>query len=168
MVSKWRELLFLYAFQQLKKKFISSGFFHRFFYQQPHFRVEPRVAIKFPKNNFKASMKLLSIFSIEAQDCLIFDHFSVKCKKNKKIRQFLGKYQAQKLLRISSLRMESCWRGCYDRKWRVENGVACKKSSLVKIAYKSDLRLGWCFIFRRIGGCAHRRGFHKSNRFSIE
>ena len=42
---------------------------HSFFYKQPHFRVEPRVAIKIPKMRFKVDMKLLSIFGIEAQGC---------------------------------------------------------------------------------------------------
>ena len=42
---------------------------YRFFYKQPHFRVEPRVAIKIPKMRLKVAMKLLSIFGIEAQGC---------------------------------------------------------------------------------------------------
>ena len=49
---------------------------------QRHVRVEPRVAIKFPKMRLKVAMKLLSIFRTEAQGWLIFDHFSVKCKEN--------------------------------------------------------------------------------------
>ena len=40
-----------------------------FSYKQPHFRVEPRVAIKIPKMRLKVAMKLLSIFGIEAQGC---------------------------------------------------------------------------------------------------
>ena len=40
---------------------------YTFFYMQPHFRVEPRVAIKIPKMRLKVAMKLLSIFAIEAQ-----------------------------------------------------------------------------------------------------
>ena len=42
---------------------------HSFFYKQPHFRVEPRVAIKIPKMRLKVAMKLLSIFEIEAEGC---------------------------------------------------------------------------------------------------
>ena len=38
-------------------------------YKEPHFRVEPRVAIKIPKMRLKVAMKLLSIFEIEAQGC---------------------------------------------------------------------------------------------------
>ena len=40
-----------------------------FFYNQPYFRVEPRVAIKIPEMTFKVAIKLLSIFGIEAQGC---------------------------------------------------------------------------------------------------
>ena len=40
---------------------------YTFFYKQPHFRVEPRVSIEFPKMRLKVAMKLLSIFGIEAQ-----------------------------------------------------------------------------------------------------
>ena len=53
------------------------------FYKQPHLRVEPRVAIKFPKMRLEVIMKLLSIFRIEAQGCLIFYHLSAECIKNK-------------------------------------------------------------------------------------
>ena len=42
---------------------------YTFFYKQPHFRVEPRVAIKNPKMRLKVAMKFLSIFGIEAQGC---------------------------------------------------------------------------------------------------
>ena len=42
---------------------------YTFFYKQPHFRVEPRVAIKIPKMRLEVAMKLLSIFAIEAQGC---------------------------------------------------------------------------------------------------
>ena len=45
------------------------GSYTLFFYKQPHFRVEPRVAIKIPKMRFKVAMKLLIIFGIEAQGC---------------------------------------------------------------------------------------------------
>ena len=38
---------------------------------QTHFRVEPRVALKIPKMTLKVAMKLLSIFGIEAQGCLV-------------------------------------------------------------------------------------------------
>ena len=40
---------------------------HIFLYKQPHFRVEPRVAIKNPKMRLKVDMKLPSIFVIEAK-----------------------------------------------------------------------------------------------------
>ena len=63
----------------LKNLFIPSGawmfliLIHildtHFFYQQPHFRVEPRVAIKIPKMRLKVAMKLPSIFGIEAHGC---------------------------------------------------------------------------------------------------
>ena len=43
--------------------------YYTFFYNQPHFRVEPRVAIKIPKIRLKVALKLLSIFGIEAQGC---------------------------------------------------------------------------------------------------
>ena len=45
---------------------------HTFFYKQPHFRVEPRVAIKITKMRLKVAMKLLSIYGIEAQGCQLF------------------------------------------------------------------------------------------------
>ena len=41
--------------------------FTHFFYKQPHFRVEPRVAMKLLKMRLKVAMKLLSIFGIEAE-----------------------------------------------------------------------------------------------------
>ena len=47
----------------------SSNEHIHFFYKQPHFRVEPRVAIKIIKMRLKVAMKLLSIFGIEAQGC---------------------------------------------------------------------------------------------------
>ena len=41
-----------------------------FFYKQPHFRVEPRVAMKIPKMRLKVAMKyFFNIFGIEAQGC---------------------------------------------------------------------------------------------------
>ena len=46
-----------------------------FFYKQPHFRVESRVAIKTPKMRLKVAMKLLSIFGIEVQVAKLFDNF---------------------------------------------------------------------------------------------
>ena len=39
------------------------------FYKQPHFRFEPRVAIKIPKMRLKVAMKLLNISEIGAQGC---------------------------------------------------------------------------------------------------
>ena len=47
----------------------SNKYSYTFFYKQPHFRVEPQVAIKIPKMRLKVAMKLLSIFGIEAQGC---------------------------------------------------------------------------------------------------
>ena len=43
-----------------------------FFYKQPHFRVEPRVAIKIPKMKLKVAMKLLSISGIRSSRLLSF------------------------------------------------------------------------------------------------
>ena len=54
-----------------------------FFYKQPHFRVESRVAIKTPKMRLKVAMKLLSIFGIEVQVDKLFDNFRLKCMENK-------------------------------------------------------------------------------------
>ena len=51
-----------------------------FLYKQPHFRVEPRVAIEYPKMRLKVAMKLLSIFGIVAK---LFDNFRLKCMENK-------------------------------------------------------------------------------------
>ena len=53
----------------MMNKFHLSQSPYTFFYKQPHFRVEPRVAIKNPKMRLKVAMKLLSIFGIEAQGC---------------------------------------------------------------------------------------------------
>ena len=40
-----------------------------FFYKQPHFQVEPRVAMKISEMRLKVAIRLLSIFGIEAQGC---------------------------------------------------------------------------------------------------
>ena len=56
--------------------------------------------------SFKIAMKLLSIFGIDAQSCLNFDHFRFKCKENKQnLTKF--RFQAQKLLKSSDLSLES-------------------------------------------------------------
>ena len=39
------------------------------FYKQPHFQVEPRVAMKISEMRLKVAIRLLSIFGIEAQGC---------------------------------------------------------------------------------------------------
>ena len=54
-----------------------------FSYKQPHFRVEPRVAIKIPKMRLKVAMKLLNIFGIEA--CLTILGSNVLYEKQAKI-----------------------------------------------------------------------------------
>ena len=51
------------------------------FYKQPHFRVEPRIAIKIPKMRLEVAMKLLSISGIEAKVAKFFDNFRLKCMK---------------------------------------------------------------------------------------
>ena len=51
-----------------------------YFNKQPHFRVEPRVAINIPKMRLKVAMKLLSILESRLQVAKLFDNFSFKCK----------------------------------------------------------------------------------------
>ena len=96
-----------------------------FFINSPIFKFEPRVAIKLPKTKLKVAMKY---FWNRGSRWLLsfFYHLRLICKKTGKIRQSL-RFQAQRLLRISDLRLESCLPCCYDfRKFearRVENGV---------------------------------------------
>ena len=84
--------------------------FKFFFYKQPRFRVEPRVAIKIPKMRLKVAVKLLSIFG----SCLTILCSNV-WKKSKNWKNL------RKLLRISiwklksegsdtSVNLEQCWR----------------------------------------------------------
>ena len=57
---------------------------HIFFIsKQPHFRVEPRVAMKITKMRLKVAMKLLSISGIEAKVATFFDNLTLKCMKTK-------------------------------------------------------------------------------------
>ena len=55
--------------------------YYTFFYNQPHFRVEPRVAIKIPKMRLKVAMKLLSI--LWNRGSRLLDNFRLKCMENK-------------------------------------------------------------------------------------
>ena len=55
-----------------------------FFYKQPHFRVEPRVAINIPKMRLKVAMKLLSILESRLQVAKLFDNFRLKCMETSK------------------------------------------------------------------------------------
>ena len=61
---------------------LNSPYTH-FFYKQPHFRDEPRVAMKIPKMRLKVVLKLLSTFGIEAKVAKLFDNFRLKCMENK-------------------------------------------------------------------------------------
>ena len=75
-------------------------------------------------------MNLLSIISeIELKIAKFFTDLGSNVRKTSKISQN-SRFEAQMLLGISDLRLDSCWRSCYDfqkcKVWQVENGVAYK------------------------------------------
>ena len=57
------------------------------FYKQPHFRVEPRVAIKIPKIEAQSCYEVAKYFFLESRlkVAKLFDNFGLKCMKNKQI-----------------------------------------------------------------------------------
>ena len=75
------------------------------FYKQSHFRVEPRIAMKFHKIS---CYEVAKYFQNRGSRLLNFWPFLVSnVRKTSKIRQNF-RFEAQKLLRISNLRLESC------------------------------------------------------------
>ena len=57
---------------------------HFFFYKQPYFRVEPRVAIKMPEMRLKVAMKLLVVFlESRLKVAKLVDNLGLKCMENK-------------------------------------------------------------------------------------
>ena len=100
------------------------------FHKQLHFRIEPQVANKMSKMSLKTAMKLLSIFGIEAQSFLNFDHFGFKYKENK---QNLAKFPISGSKVAKNFRFEprELLMICYDfRKSeprRVQNAVDYEK-----------------------------------------
>ena len=70
----------------------------------PHFRVEPRVAI------IEMILKVARLFGIKAQGCLYFDSTILGSNERKTSKIWkIFPLEAQKLLRISDLRLKKCW-----------------------------------------------------------